>query len=104
MSTRTAVAIEKMIFRKTNAQSGRHVAVTPQNSTMQHLAYARIRLNHSQPSVSFFNGNRETGLICLSGKATVRISSDGFELGRYDAIYIPRDSSIEVSTKSETDI
>ena len=34
--------MEKMIFRNTHAQSGRHVAVSPQNSTMRHLSYARI--------------------------------------------------------------
>ncbi len=104
MSTQTQTAFEKMIFRKTNAKSGRHVAVTPQNSTMRHLAYARIRLNGSQPSVAFSNGNRESGLICLSGKAEVKTGGDEFELGQYDAVYIPRDSTIEVSTTSETDI
>ncbi len=104
MSTQTQTAFEKMIFRKTNAKSGRHVAVTPQNSTMRHLAYARIRLNGSLPSVGFSNGNRETGLICLSGKAVLKTGGSEFELGQYDAVYIPRDSTIEVSTASETDI
>ena len=104
MSTQTQVAFEKMIFRKTNAKIGRHLAVTPENSTMKHLAYGRIRLNASHPSVSFANGNRETGLICLSGNAVVKTGGKEFELGRCDAIYIPRDSAIEVSTKSETDI
>jgi len=67
MSTQTQVAFERMIFRKTNAHTGRHVSVTPQNSTMRHLAYGRIILNSSKPSVSFSNGERETGLLCLSG-------------------------------------
>jgi len=66
MSTQTQAAVERMIFRKTNAQTGRHVSVTPQNSTMRHLAYGRVILNLSKPSISFPNGDRETGLICLS--------------------------------------
>jgi len=67
MSTQTQAAVERMIFRKTNAQTGRHVSVTPQNSTMRHLAYGRVILNY-QTSISFPNGDRETGLICLSGR------------------------------------
>jgi 5-deoxy-glucuronate isomerase len=104
MSTQTQVAFERMIFRKTNAQTGRHVSVTPQNSTMRHLAYGRIILNSSMPAVSFCAGGRETALICLAGRAFTKTGEREFELGQYDAIYIPRDSAIEVSTKSETDI
>jgi 5-deoxy-glucuronate isomerase len=104
MNTNTASPLEKMVFRSTNAKMGRHISVTPQNSTMRHLAYGRIRLDSTTPSISFANGDRETGLILLSGKATVRTGGKQFELGRYDAIYTPRDSKIEVSTKSEVDI
>jgi len=104
MSTLTQAALEKMIFRKTNAQAGRHLSVTPQNSTMRHLAYGRIILNSSKPSVSFPTGDRETALICLSGSAAVKTGEREFGLDRYDAIYIPRDATIEVSTRNETDI
>src|SRR5260370_18874041 len=101
MSTQTQVAFEKMIFRKTNAQTGRHVSVTPQNSTMRHLAYGRVILNSSKPSVSFSDGDRETALICLSGDATVKIAGKEFNLGKFDEIYDTRDSSFEIS-KSNT--
>jgi len=104
MSTQTQVASEKMIFRKTNAQTGRHVSVTPQNSTMQHLAYGRILLSSSVPQVSFATGDRETALICLSGKALIKIAEREFELGPYDAIYIPRDSQVELKTENQTDV
>ncbi len=96
--------IDKMVFRKTNAHAGRHISVSPENSTMKHLAYGRIILNSSTPSVSFSNGNRETGLICLSGAATVKTVGTETKLAQYDAIYIPRDSSVEVSTDSAVDI
>src|SRR5216683_5532668 len=100
MSTVTQVALERMIFRKTNGQGGRHLSVTPQNSTMRHLSYGRITLNSSKLSVSFSAGNRETALICLSGEATVKTDGREFILGRYDAVYIPRDATIEVSASS----
>src|SRR5689334_13310896 len=104
MSTQTATASEKMIFRKTNSEAGRHLAVTPANSTMKHLCYGRIILNVAKPCVSFSNGDHETGLICLAGQATVKTGGKEIALGRYDALYIPRDSSIEVSTTSSVDI
>src|ERR1700726_977659 len=103
MSTKSAVALDKMVFRKTNAQTGRHIAVTPQNSTMRHLSYGRIILNSSQALVAFSNGDHETGLICLSGNGLVETAGGEFGLGQFDAIYIPRDSEIKVSTKTSVD-
>src|SRR5260370_746776 len=103
MSKQSALAVDKMVFRKTNAQTGRHVAVTPQNSTMRHLSYGRIILNSSNRLVSFPNGEQETGLICLSGNGVVKTAGGESELKQFDAIYIPRDSVIEVSTKSSVD-
>jgi 5-deoxy-glucuronate isomerase len=103
MSTQSAVPIEKMVFRKTNAQTGRHLAVTPANSTMRHLSYGRIILDAAKPLVSFSNGTQETGLICLAGNGTVKIAGNEYNLGQFDAIYIPRDSAIEVSTKTTVD-
>jgi 5-deoxy-glucuronate isomerase len=103
MSTQSAVAVDKMIFRKTNAHTGRHIAVTPANSTMRHLSYGRIILNSSKPHVSFSNSDQETGLICLSGNGVVKAAGNEVELGQFDSIYVPRDSAIEVSTKSSVD-
>jgi 5-deoxy-glucuronate isomerase len=103
MGTQSAVPIEKMVFRKTNAQTGRHLAVTPANSTMRHLSYGRIILDAAKPVVSFSNGTQETGLICLAGSGTVKIAGNEYHLGQFDAIYIPRDSAIEVSTKTTVD-
>lgn len=104
MSTHEQALIDKMVFRKTNAHVGRHISVSPENSTMKHLSYGRIILNSSMPTVSFSNSNRETGLICLSGRASVKTAGSETKLAQYDAIYIPRDSSVEVSTDSAVDI
>src|SRR5258708_33072698 len=98
MSTQTQVAFEKMIFRKTNSQTGRHVYVTLQNSTMRHLTYARVILNSSKPSVSFSDGEREIGLICLSGNATAKAAEKEFKLAKFDATTIPGHSSIDIPT------
>ena len=103
MSAQATPVVDKMVFRKTNQHSGRRVSVTPANSTNKHLCYGRIILNSTTPSVSFSNGNEETGLICLSGAAAVKVAGQAFDLVPYDSIYIPRGSRIEVSTRSSVD-
>src|SRR5579859_3454440 len=80
MSTQTLPAIERMVFRHTNAKTGRNISVTPSNSTNKHLTYGRIILNASAPSVSFKNGDHETSLINLSGEATVKAGPQEFQL------------------------
>jgi 5-deoxy-glucuronate isomerase len=104
MTTQPNAAGEKLIFRKTNAQLGRHVSISPGNSSMRHLAYGRILLNASKSSESFSTGNREMGLICLSGQASVAVDHKDIEVGQYDAIYVPRDSAVSITTKSSVDI
>jgi 5-deoxy-glucuronate isomerase len=104
MEQSAQATFEKMVFRKTNSQLGRHISVSPANSTNRHLAYGRIILNASQPAVSFSSGNRETSLVCLSGNAEIRVGSEPFRVAQYDAIYIPRDSQIEVKTPGQVDL
>jgi 5-deoxy-glucuronate isomerase len=95
---------EKLVFRGTNRHVGRQLSVTPTNSSMRHLAYGRIILNPSKPAESFSTGDRETGLICLSGNAVVAVDGKNYPLELYDAIYIPRDSALDVSTGSAADL
>ena len=95
---------DKMIFRGTNAHVGRRISVSPVNSTMHHLCYGRIILNSDKRIEAFSTGDRETGLICLSGEAKVTFDGRSNTLDRYDSIYIPRDSSVEVSTNSSVDL
>jgi 5-deoxy-glucuronate isomerase len=78
--------------------------VTPANSTNRHLSYGRIILNRQLSSAAFHNGDRETGFIVLSGEAKVSVDGRAFELSQYDGLYMPRDSSVEVSTASAVDI
>jgi 5-deoxy-glucuronate isomerase len=83
------------LFRKTNSQTGRHISVTPQNSTNKHLSYGRIIL--SNDSVSFTNAGQESGLLVLSGSAKVRCGGETCEVAQYDGVYIPRDAKVEIS-------
>ena len=104
MSTaQPALPLQRMVFRKTDRYKGRHISVTPANSTNKHLSYGRIILDASAPNVSFDNGDQETGLICLAGTATIQIAQEVFHLVQYDSIYSPRDHHIEINTAETAD-
>lgn len=104
MSTQAMSTMDQMVFRKTNQHVGRRISVTPANSTNRHLSYGRIILNSSQPSVTFTNRGQETGLVCLSGSAHLRVGGEQFEVSQYDSLYIPRDRQIEVRSGDAVDI
>ena len=95
---------EGNIFRKTNVHRGRKVCITPANSTMQHLCYARTILDASVPNVTWENGTSETALICLSGAVEAVVGDERFSLLERDSMYIPRNSSIMLESKSPADI
>src|SRR5690349_7836511 len=82
---------------------GRHISVSPHNSAMRHLQYGRIILRGAKKAEAFSTEARETGLICLSGEGSVAVGGKEFALGTYDAIYIPRDSAVKVTTYSDVD-
>ena len=100
MTTQTQEAKDQYIFRGTNKNKGRNEAITPQNSSMEHLGYARIILDADTPSAEFQSGKREIGLICLGGECTIEVDGETNQINQYDSIYIPRDSQVKVSTAS----
>jgi 5-deoxy-glucuronate isomerase len=73
------------------------VAVAPGATASRHLYYGRIILDAGDSPLAFVTGDKETGLVCLRGGGTVAIDGAGFEMERYDAVYVPRDSSITVT-------
>lgn len=94
----------KMVFRSTHQHRGRRVCVTPSNSTNQHLHYARIVLGEGERSITFQTGALETGLIVLNGAARFTVGGQSFDLTRFDGIYIPRGSVVEISANTNVDI
>jgi 5-deoxy-glucuronate isomerase len=85
------------IVRNTAGRKGRTRAVAPAETAMRHLHYGRIVIEAGDAPIRFATGELETGLICLDGAATVLIDGSPYELGRYDSLYVPRDSSVEVA-------
>jgi 5-deoxy-glucuronate isomerase len=85
------------IVRNTAARKGRIQAVAPGTSATRFLHYGRIILDAGQQAVRFDNRGSETGLICLKGSAIVQTSGTSLQVDRFDAVYIPRDSTIDVA-------
>jgi 5-deoxy-glucuronate isomerase len=92
-----------LIFSGTASQAGRFISVSPQNSSLEHLAYGRIRLDARTPRAAFATGERETALLCMRGGCTVAVAGQDHALGLHDAIYLPRGSDVEVSVRRDGD-
>jgi len=95
---------KKLIFTDTASKRGRTITATPKNSVLAHLCYGRIRLDAEQSRVAFPTEDRETALMCMKGKCRVTVDGTSYDIDTYDGIYVPRGSSVEVSTQSEVDL
>src|SRR4030095_9383262 len=80
----------------THLGKGRRTAVAPGSTAARYLHYGRITLGAEDAPIGFSNNDPETGLICLKGTAKVNCDEETFPLEQYDAVYVPRDSQIEV--------
>jgi 5-deoxy-glucuronate isomerase len=86
----------RCVVRDTAARRGRTRSVRPGATSAKHLHYGRVILGAGDAPLVFSTAEHETGLIGLAGTATVAVEGKAYELGRYDALYVPRDSAVEV--------
>ena len=99
MTTETlapATCIVRNTAGRKGRTTGRCAGPAPRS---RHLHYGRIILEADDAPSRFATGERETALICLRGSAAIatvdgtrRTRSD-----RYDALYVPRDSAVDVT-------
>jgi 5-deoxy-glucuronate isomerase len=85
------------VVRNTAARKGRTRSVAPGTTAARHLHYGRIILDASDAAVRVVPGTHETGLVCLGGRATVAVGGQRFDMAPYDAVYIPRETTFEVT-------
>lgn len=98
------ISRETCIIKQTHTSKGRTNQVSPETTASRNLWYGRIKLDPDDLPISFQNKSHETGLICLNGEATISIGDIQYPVKRYDALYIPRDSQIEVSSEVGCDL
>ena len=90
------------IVRNTGARKGRTQAIAPgMSAASRHLHYGRVILDARDTPLRIETGDRETALICLRGTATVTADGAVYVLGRYDAIYLPRDTAVSIAASPE---
>ena len=94
--TSAEIKRETCFVPATHQGKGRRSAVAPGSSAARYLHYGRITLDELDGPITFENDDHETGLVCLRGAAGVTTAGQSFQLTRYDALYIPRDSEINV--------
>jgi 5-deoxy-glucuronate isomerase len=92
-----AITTSSCIVRNTASAKGRTTAVEPGATAARYLHYGRIILGQGDTPIRFETNDRETSLICLKGSAQVTAEEKTYGLGRYDALYVPRGASVEVT-------
>ena len=92
------------VVKATHKQKGRTNSVSPGATASRNLFYGRIILESGDAPIVFENGTHETGLICLNGSGRVTAGGQTFAMGRYDALYVPRDSNITVESDRNFDL
>ena len=90
------LTLERCVVRGTHRHRGRTRSVDPVTTAARQLHYGRIVLEKGDALLRFPTGGLETGLIALRGQAEVKTGGSAFPMGPYDALYVPRDSEVEV--------
>ncbi len=86
------------IVRNTAAQKGRTRAIAPGTATAsRHLHYGRVILHAGDAPITIDTGGHETGLVGLKGSAFVTVDGQTYTIDRYDALYVPRDTSVSIA-------
>ncbi|MEO8682460.1 MAG: 5-deoxy-glucuronate isomerase [Vicinamibacterales bacterium] len=86
------------VVRNTASVKGRTEAIAPGTTTAsRHLHYGRVILDAGSAALRIETGERETGFVCLKGSATAVVAGTSYALGRYDALYVPRDASVSIA-------
>jgi 5-deoxy-glucuronate isomerase len=92
------------VVKGTHKNKGRTITVEPGKTASRNLFYGRVILEAGDAPIAFENGDRETGLICLNGSGKVTTSDQTFAMQQYDALYVPRDSTITVASEGAFDL
>ena len=91
------ISARTCIVRNTAARKGRTESVSPGSTAARYLHYGRIILDAGDQTVAVRTGDRETGFVGLGGRASILIDGASYSLGRYDALYVPRDAFVRVT-------
>jgi 5-deoxy-glucuronate isomerase len=95
------LTLERCVVRGTHAHKGRTRSLDPVTTAARQLHHGRIVLDVGEAPIRFETGRLEMGLVALHGRAEVTAAGCSFVLAPYDALYVPRDSAVEVRPGTE---
>ncbi len=90
------------LFRETNRVQGRKRIIDQSNSGLEFLRYGRIVLEGN--SVPLATNDEEIVLLCLNGEGEIETGGTSYSLGKYDALYLPRDAECRLSSVAFFDL
>jgi 5-deoxy-glucuronate isomerase len=91
------LAAATCIVRDTARARGRTHTLTPGRGPSRHLRYGRIILAAGDAPLGFATEGFEVGLVGLRGSATIAANGQTHTIGRYDAVYVPRDADVAIA-------
>ena len=90
------------LFRSSDRAYGRHRIIDQTNSDLEFLRYGRIVPGNGP--VRFDTGEEEMALFCVGGAGTIVAGGTAHELGKYDALYVPIGTAVEVTSAGFFDV
>lgn len=92
------------LFRQTHQVKGRKRLIDQSNTGLKFLRYGRIVHSGGEPPLAIDTQEYEIGLICLRGEGKVEINSQSFGMKKYDALYLPRETSARLTSSGTFDL
>ncbi len=92
------------LVQKTHQVKGRKRLIDSSNTGLKFLKYGRIVLQEGKKPISLNTGDEEFGLICLRGEGEIEVSGQRFGMKKYDALYLPMQSSCRITAQEYFDL
>jgi 5-deoxy-glucuronate isomerase len=92
------------LFRGTQRVQGRKRIIHQYNTGLEHLRYGRIVLGQGGGKLDVESQDEELGFVCLAGTGAIEADGQTFHLGKYDALYLPRDNRCTVFSNEAFDL
>lgn len=101
-TTTTGHRADSTLFRRTHEVKGRKRIIDQTNSGLDFLRYGRIVLDGEAIEVD--TGGEEIAFLCAGGGGEIRVGGETHTLGRYDALYVPRETRCTVASAGAFDV
>jgi 5-deoxy-glucuronate isomerase len=92
------------LFRGTHQVQGRKRIIHQYNTGLEFLRYGRIVFGEKGGQVEVDSLEEEFGFVCLKGSGTIEADGKRYSLGKYDALYLPKEGHCIISSRGAFDV